>query len=78
MKKDGLSGRSITEARGIMEEINGRKKTKSGTMNRQIRGMDQSPSGFMIAYRQRSEYEAFEKLKSHASGGKTKHSVRVV
>ena len=53
MEKAEPFGRSITEARGVIEEINGRKKTKYRTMNRQIRGTDQSPSGFMIAYRQK-------------------------
>ena len=52
MEKTEPFGRSITEARGIIEEIDGSKRTKSGTMKRQIRGTDQSPSGFMIAYRQ--------------------------
>ena len=53
MEKAEPFGRSITKAREIIEEINGRKRTKSRTMNRKIRGTDQSPSGFMIAYRQK-------------------------
>ena len=52
MEKTEPFGRSITEARGIIEEISGSKKMNSGTMNRKIRGTYQSPSGFMIAYRQ--------------------------
>ena len=52
MEKTEPFGRSITKARGIIEEINGNKRMKSGTMNRQVRGTDQSSSGFMIAYRE--------------------------
>ena len=48
-----LLGGSITEARGIIEEIDGSRRTKSGTRNRQIRVTDQSPRGFMITYKQK-------------------------
>ena len=46
--------------------------------NNEYAETDQLPSVSCLHAHKRSECEAFEKLKGHVSGGKTKHSVGVV